>query len=132
MLFRSALFIFATDSHLLLIRIFTASFEILPLASASFSPECAQFFLELFIGAFSLGLRLALPFMAAEFVLELSMGVLMKLIPQIHVFVINIQFKVLLGILLLLAFANPIASFTDHYMRLMLENLQRAFMALAS
>ena len=75
---------------------------------------------------------MALPFMAAEFVLELSMGVLMKLIPQIHVFVINIQFKLLLGILLLLAFANPIATFTDHYMRLMLENLQRAFMALGS
>lgn len=127
-----ALFIFATNSHLLLIQVFTASFQILPLGGASFSPECAQFFLELFIGAFSLGLRLALPFMAAEFVLELSMGVLMKLIPQIHVFVINIQFKLLLGILLLLAFANPIATFTDHYMRLMLENLQRAFMALGS
>ncbi len=55
------------------------------------------------------------------------MGVLMKLIPQIHVFVINIQFKLLLGILMLLAFSSPIASFIDNYMRIMLENLQRAF-----
>lgn len=126
------LFIFATNSHLLLIQIFTTSFQILPLGSASFSPECAQFFWELFISAFSMGLRLALPFIAAEFVLELSMGVLMKLIPQIHVFVINIQFKILLGVLLLLAFASPIASFTDNYMRIMFENLQRAFEALGA
>lgn len=77
-----------------------------------------------------MALRLTLPFIAAEFVLELSMGVLMKLIPQIHVFVINIQFKLLLGILLLLAFSSPIASFVDNYMRIMWENLQRAFLAL--
>ncbi len=121
------LYIFATDSHLLLIRIFTTSFRILPAGAMAFSPDSAQFFLQLFMAAFSMGLRLVLPFMAAEFVLELSMGVLMKLIPQIHVFVINIQFKLLLGILMLLAFSSPIASFIDNYMRIMLENLQRAF-----
>ena len=59
------------------------------------------------------------------------MGVLMKLIPQIHIFVINIQFKMILGLLLLLAFAGPVASFTDNYMRIMFENLQYAFSALA-
>lgn len=124
------LYIFVTDSHLLLIRIFADSFQVLPAGAFSFSQESARFFLELFVSTFSLALRLVLPFMAAEFVLELSMGVLMKLIPQIHIFVINIQFKMLLGLLLLLAFSAPIASFTDNYMRLMLESLQRAFLAL--
>ena len=55
----------------------------------------------------------------------------MKLIPQIHVFVINIQLKLLMGMVLLLAFASPIASFVDNYMRVMLENLQIAFLALS-
>ena len=55
----------------------------------------------------------------------------MKLIPQIHIFVINIQFKMILGMILLLAFSSPVASFTDNYMRLMMENLQYAFSALA-
>ena len=58
------------------------------------------------------------------------MGILMKLIPQIHIFVINIQFKMLLGLILLLAFAAPVSSFLDNYMRIMLENLQYAFNAL--
>ena len=119
-----ALFIFATNSHLLLIQIFTASFQILPLGGASFSPECAQFFLELFIGAFSLGLRLALPFMAAEFVLELSMGVLMKLIPQIHVFVINIQIKIAVGFLVLLLLVSPMKSWLEDLMHQMLMTMQ--------
>ena len=124
------LYSFATDSHLLLIRIFSSSFKILPVGSVTFSQEAARFFLELFVSVFSMALRLALPFMAAEFVLELGLGILMKLIPQIHVFVINIQFKLLMGLVLLLAFAAPIASFIDNYMRAMLENLQHAFSAL--
>lgn len=88
------LYIFSTDSHLLLIRIFADSFQVLPAGAFSFSQESARFFIDLFVSTFSLALRLVLPFMAAEFVLELSMGVLMKLIPQIHIFVINIQFKI--------------------------------------
>ena len=82
--------------------------------------------------AFSMVLRLALPFVAAEVVLEVTIGVLMKLIPQIHVFVINMQMKVMLGFVLLLAFSGPIASFLDNYMRVMLENMQWAFSAMGA
>lgn len=123
------LYIFATDSHLLMIRIFAESFRVLPPGAFTFTQASAEFFIRLFLSTFSLAIRLVLPFMAAEFVLELSMGVLMKLIPQIHIFVINIQFKMMLGLFLLLAFAGPIASFVDNYMRVMLESLQYAFTA---
>jgi len=123
------LYLFVTDSHLLMIRIFADSFQVLPAGTFTFSQDSAKFFINLFLSTFSLAIRLVLPFMAAEFVLELSMGVLMKLIPQIHIFVINIQFKMLLGLILLLAFAGPVASFVDNYMLLMLQNLQYAFSA---
>ena len=126
------LYFFATDSHLLLIRIFIDSFRILPVGAVSLSAETPQFFIELFIAAFSMILRLALPFVAAEVVLELITGVLMKLIPQIHVFVINMQMKVALGFILLLAFSGPITSFLDNYMRVMLENMQWAFSAMGA
>ena len=124
------LYFFATDSHLLLIRIFLDSFRILPVGAVTLTSDTPEFFLELFISAFSLGLRLALPFVAAEVVVEVTSGVLMKLIPQISVFVINMQIKVLLGFVLLLAFSGPIATFLDNYMRIMLENMQWAFSAM--
>ena len=126
------LYFFATDSHLLLIRIFIDSFRILPVGAVTLTAETPEFFLELFIAAFSMVLRLALPFVAAEVVLEVTIGVLMKLIPQIHVFVINMQMKVMLGFVLLLAFSGPIASFLDNYMRVMLENMQWAFSAMGA
>ncbi|MCI8649739.1 MAG: flagellar biosynthetic protein FliR [Anaerotruncus sp.] len=124
-------YIFVTNSHLLMIRIFATSFQIVPIGQTTFTPHVLGFVLDLFIEAFSLALRLALPFVAMEFVLDLSMGILMKLIPQIHVFVISIQCKVLLGISMLLIFAVPVGGYLDRYMNLMFENMQKAFFTFA-
>ena len=125
------LYIFATDSHLLMIRIMASSFDVIAVGAQALNPDIAGFCMNLFIAAFSLAIRLALPYIAAEFVLEVSMGVLMKLIPQIHVFVINIQFKLLLAIILLFAFAAPLSGFTDNYMNIMFQNMQKALYTLA-
>lgn len=120
------LYLFVTDSHLLMIQIFATSFKIIPAGGMAVSTEIWSAMAGLFAMVFSLGVRLALPFIAVEFILEASMGVLMKLIPQIHVFVINIQLKVLMGIFLLLSFAGPISGFVDNYMRIMFEYMERA------
>lgn len=126
------LYFFATGSHLIMIRIFASSYLILPAGASGMTLNAAQFVIEIFIAAFSLIIRLAIPFVVAEFTVEIAMGVLMKLIPQIHVFVINMQIKVGLGLLLLILFAQPVSSFMDNYLVLMLENMQRAIYALAA
>ena len=48
---------------------------------------------------------------AAELLGELGMGILMKAIPQINAFVINIELKVIIGLLLLFVFLTPINEF---------------------
>jgi flagellar biosynthetic protein FliR len=127
-----ALYLFATNCHLLLIRIFATSYDIVPVgADTLLGSEVSGFMINLFIGAFSMAVKLTLPFVAAEFVTEIAMGVLMKLIPQINVFVINIQFKMFLGIFLLLAFASPISSFMDNYLRILFENMENALYTMA-
>ena len=42
----------------------------------------------------------SLPVLAAELIGQLGMGILMKVIPQINVFAINFELKILLGLLL--------------------------------
>lgn len=120
------LYFFATDCHLVMIRIFTSSYDIIPLGEVLIGQETAGFIIELFVSIFSLAIRLALPFVAAEFVLEIVMGVLMKLIPQINVFVLNIQLEILLGFVLLFLFTGPITNFTDHFMDNMLRMMEQA------
>ena len=83
---------------------------------------------SLFATVFLMAVKLALPFVAAEFVLEMTMGVLMKLIPQIHVFVINIQCKILLGMLLMILFAHPVGAFLDGYIDTMMREVRNVIM----
>lgn len=123
------LYILVTDSHLLMIQIFATTYDIVPIGVPSIDPNVIGFLLNMFVAAFNLILRLTLPFLAAEFVLEVSMGVLMKLIPQIHVFVINIQFKMMMGLFLLLIFGQSISIFIDKYLANMFQTMERVLFA---
>lgn len=125
-----SLYLFVTDSHLLMIRIFTSSYDILPLGGLIEWSAAPGFVIDQFISVFSLVIRLGLPFIAAGFAVQIAMGILMKLIPQINVFVINIQIKILLGLALMFLFAGPIGTFTDNYMNMMFEYMQKALFAL--
>ena len=125
------LYIFATNSHLLMIKIFASSYDIVSIGAVTFGENIAKFLLDLFVSTFSLAIHLALPFIAASFVLEISMGILMKLIPQINVFTIHFQFMIILGLFLLFFFAGPISNFLDNYMDRMFVNIQNVFMAAA-
>lgn len=126
------LYFFATGCHLLTIKIFAYTYEVIPVGAAAFvSDDIAWYIVGLFGNVFLMVIKLTLPFIAAEFVLEVTMGVLMKLIPQIHVFVINIQSKIILGILLMLLFAEPMGAFIDTYINGMMNEVQKVMMMFA-
>lgn len=118
------MYLFATNSHLILIRLFTTSFVIIPLGQGILTQNVAQCVIELFGYAFQLGFQLAIPFIAMELILEFAVGVLMKFIPQINVFVINIQLKVILGLFLLFAFVPVVSGFLTNYLDIMLRRTQ--------
>lgn len=128
-----ALYFFATGSHLVLIKIFSYSFDMIPAGAYTLMlNEISSFILTLFNAAFILVLKLSLPFIVAEFLVEAAMGVLMKLIPQIHVFVINMQCKIITGLLLVLLFAQPLGNFIDNYIGVVLDNMQKLLTVAAS
>lgn len=125
------LYFFITNSHLVLIDTAVHSFDVINAGATSLSFKGAcSFSIDLFSSVCMFAIRLALPFAAAEFVLEVSMGILMKLIPQIHVFVIEMQGKILLAIIMLFALAVPITNFVDTYISRMMGCLQDALKAL--
>lgn len=125
------LYFLATGSHRLMIKLFAYSFELVPAGAASLSMgKTGPFVLALFHSVFVLAIRLTLPFAAAEFVLEAAMGVLMKLIPQIHIFVINLQVKIIAGIILMMLFAVPMGQFIDRYIGTLFEDVQKLLLQL--
>lgn len=125
------LYFFATNSHLVLLQIAAYSFVVIPAGGEGILiPNMAGFVMEIFASIFSLALRLSLPYLITGFILEISMGILMKLIPQIHIFVIHMQAKIILGIILLLVLASPLATFIDNYIISAMKHMQDALSAM--
>lgn len=125
-----ALYIFATDSHLLMIRIFASSYDIVPMGQIFITEAVPQFVMDQFMSVFALVIRLGLPFIAASVVMQIAMGVLMKLIPQINIFVLNIQMKIFLGLLMMFLFAGSIGTFVTNYTEYMFEAMSDALFLL--
>ncbi len=124
------LFLFVTNSHLVLIRLAAASYEIVGLGGAVLNTNLSLFMIDMFLQAFSLAIRLVLPFVAASFTVEITMGILMKLVPQINVFSIHFQMKVIMGLILLFVFSLPVSGFIDNYIDIIFQQMERALSVL--
>lgn len=102
---------FAENGHYTLLRILVSSGELLPYGTAAFGQSVASLVVEIFLSCIVLAVKLALPILAAELLGEIGMGILMKAIPQINAFVINIELKVIIGLGLFFLFLIPINEF---------------------
>ena len=117
------LLFFAAGGHLTLLEIFLTSEEIVPLGAVSVGLPAYQYLLELFIQCTLLAVKMSMPIMAAELIAQVGMGVLMKVIPQINIFAINIDIKVLVGLVMLLMLTVPFSEFLIDAERMMLGSL---------
>ena len=102
---------FAENGHYTLMRLLLTSGELVPYGEAALGEAAALRAVELFAACMVLAVKLAMPILAAELLGEVGMGILMKAIPQINAFVINIELKVIIGLLLLFVFLVPTNEF---------------------
>ncbi|MCL2036873.1 MAG: flagellar biosynthetic protein FliR [Oscillospiraceae bacterium] len=119
------LYFFLVGGHLSYISLFARSYRIVPIGF-SLSLEWIGMAGDIvdFLGVvFTLALKMAMPIIAAEMILQICVGVIMKAVPSIQIFVINIQMKILMGLFIIMAIAGPMSDFIERLMGIMFENL---------
>ena len=97
--------------HHTLIRIFASSGLVVPFGAVALGETFYAGMIQIFLDCTILGVKLAMPILAAELMGQVGMGILMKAIPQINVFAINIELKVIIGLVMLLILLVPISGF---------------------
>jgi len=108
------LMFFTVDGHLRLVEIVYLTVERMPMGTLVFSHMVGWTTLEIFTRAFMLGVMMALPILASGLTLEIAFGMLMRAVPQIHMFVVGIPLKMLIG---LIVFSVTIPAFAGYSMR---------------
>jgi flagellar biosynthetic protein FliR len=123
---------FTVNAHHQLIHILNVTFQSIPVGRVVLSPKIAYTALEVFILAFVLAVNVAMPIIASGLLGEIVMGFIVRLVPQMNIFVVGIPLKVGLG-LIMLFFVLPIyVSFTDVIFSDMFNSLDKMFRALGA
>lgn len=118
------LMFFAVDGHLALMKIMLTSAEIVPYGGILITQGLAVRMIEIFLECVELGIRFSIPIIAAEMLVEVGIGILNKAVPQISVFVINIQIKLIVGLGLLFIMFSPIGEYLNKIMTNMMKTVQ--------
>lgn len=123
---------FAENGHYTLLRMFLSSEQVIAFGQAHFGQDLASAAAQTFITCITLEAKLALPILAAELLGELGMGILMKAIPQINAFVINMELKVIIGLVLLFVFLTPLSEFLLGVETQMLDTMEQMMALMGS
>lgn len=123
---------FMGDGHITLIKIFITSCKLINIGNLSIPKELFFYLVEMFQQILILALKLSMPIIALEIILEAGVGILMKAIPQIHIFSVNIQLKILVGLIGILILVPTFSIFIDNTITLMFEQIEKSLSALVA
>jgi flagellar biosynthetic protein FliR len=88
----------AIDGHLMLIHALAESFRLFPLTGAVEFPLSFDRVARMGSDVFALGLTIALPFIAVMMVVNIVLGVLARVAPQLNIFAVGFPLTILVGL----------------------------------
>ncbi len=122
---------FAVNGHLKLIEILYNTIEYIPIGRAGLSPDIMYVAAEILSKSFLLAVMVSMPVLAAGIMMEIALGVMIRTVPQLNMFVVGIPLKILLGLIILLLSMTVFYNYTSvifdnsfYYIGQMFENLR--------
>ncbi len=119
------LLFFSAGGHLSLIKIFITSCKLIEIGAFTIPKNLFLNMVELLSQIFVFAIKLALPILAVEIITEAGVGILMKAIPNIQVFSVNIQVKLFIGLFLIMILVPSFSSFLENILTIMFESIEK-------
>ena len=115
---------FITNSHLTLMAIAAKSYSVVPVGLGGVSGKIGVYIIELFGYILVYAIQLSLPIVVTEILVEVAVGILMRVVPNINVFVVNMQLKLMVGMLVLLTIIPVLVQYLGKMNMIMLDRMQ--------
>ncbi|MFZ5975311.1 MAG: flagellar biosynthetic protein FliR [Bacillota bacterium] len=121
---------FGVNGHQQLISMLSATVKQIPLGQVAISPDIAFVAAEVFALTFLLAVNVAMPVIAAALLGEATMGILLRTVPQMNVFVVGIPVKIIIGLAMLLFMMPVYVGFTGTIFTNMFSSIEKLFSGL--
>lgn len=102
-----------TNMHYYVLRAILDTFQYFNIGQAVYNGNLAEMAIDFMGNYFLVGFRIVLPVFACMLIINVVLGVLSRAAPQMNMFVVGMQVKVLVGILILLLIVATIPVVTD-------------------
>lgn len=119
------LIFFAIDGHLAIVKVFYGFSSINAYGSVRLGANVFIAIIDLFLSCILLAVRFAMPIVVLQLLTETAEGILMKVLPSINVFVVNLQMKIIIGLLILYFLSSPIYRYLNNLILTMSEDMIR-------
>lgn len=117
-----------SDMHIYLINAIVESFSLIPLGGAKLGDSLYGSIVGFLSEYFIIGFRIALPIFSAILIMNCILGIMAKVAPQMHMFSIGIQIKLLTGLLIMFVTVKLIPSvsgFVSDTMKNLVEEVMK-------
>ncbi|OUM97968.1 MAG: flagellar biosynthetic protein FliR [Firmicutes bacterium ZCTH02-B6] len=98
----ATLIFFTINGHHAVLRALAASYQLIPMGRAAWQGTFAAVIVDAVGGTFALGVRIAVPVIAATFLTDVALGIVSRAVPQINVFITGYPVKIFVGMITLL------------------------------
>jgi flagellar biosynthetic protein FliR len=105
-----------------LVFLIYSMYDSIPITGGSFTDTCYEVFYSAFSFTYAYAVKLILPLILLMLITEFLLGVIIKFMPQMNVFVIGIPVKIGMSLLLLNFLVGPAFQFLDTYFNNMFES----------
>lgn len=107
------LMVVITNMHHYLIRAIVDTFQVLPVGSISLDFSIYELMKRFVVDYFVIGFRIVLPIFAGMLVVNTILAILARVAPQMNMFVIGLQLKVFVGLVILVLMVMMITGVAD-------------------
>ena len=109
------LLLITSDMHKYILRAVCDSFQVVPLGGAVFDYEHLLGSFTRYMGdLFIIGFRMFLPFFACIMILNCILGIMAKVAPQMNMFTVGMQLKILVGLVIMYLTVFMLPSVSDN------------------
>ena len=103
----------ATNMHYYIIRAILDTFKYFNVGQEVFPRDMVNVGIDFIINFFIIGFRITLPMFCGMFLINIILGILARIAPQMNMFVVGMQIKLIVGFLILMLLVQTLPTVSD-------------------